>query len=854
MAKQLVVVESPAKARTINRILGGAYTVRASMGHVRDLPERRLGVRIEDGFRPDYETLPDRAKTVRELQAAARGVASVYLAPDQDREGEAIAWHLKAVLAEAEPKARFVRVTYNEITAPAIRRAFEQPGEIDENKVNAQQARRILDRLVGYKVSKIVARQVRGGSSAGRVQSVALRLVCEREAAIEGFTPEEYWLIGARVAKQVDPRDPFEVRLARIDGEKAHVGSSEAAARVRKDLEKRDLRVAAVHRRELRRRPMPPFITSTLQQAASSVCGFSPSRTMRIAQGLYEGVDLGSGPVGLITYMRTDSVAIAATAQEAARAVIAGKFGADYLPPKPPAYRSRAAAQEAHEAIRPTDPARLPEDLAARLTPEQAKLYRLIWQRFLASQMAPAVIARRTAEIEAVPPAPVASDSPVGEVTAYLFRATASEVLFPGHLRVTGEGGKGPRRRDDGERGAETEEEIEALPPLEPGEMLDLKEWTEAQKFTQPPARYSEASLVRALEANGIGRPSTYAQTLATLQNRKYVAIEKRQLRPTETGRAVNAFLTDRLDALFNVRFTAEMEEDLDRVERGEVEWTAMLARFYEAFDPWLRAARAARVAPGQVDRLLAALEGVREWAPERRRGKRVYSDREFVASLRAQVAEGKALTERQVDALRKTAWRYRDQVPALVEDAAGFGLDELSEEDRKAGDPPRDETKAKLELLRSVEFDPPRTVRDRTYDDAAFVSSLREQVESGKRLSERQVQTLDTLVQRYGPRIEGFAEMRERLGLASGTEGEGSAQGAAIEALLRELEAVTEWKPPVTKGKRVWNDREFFESLREQYRVRRSLSPRQVAALGRMAARYRRGGSRRGEGKTAGD
>jgi len=317
MAEQLVIVESPAKAKTIHRLLGGKYRIKASMGHVRDLPDNRLGVNVADGFRPEYVELESRKKVIAELRSAAKTAEAVYLAPDPDREGEAIAWHLKAVLQDLVPENRFYRVTYNEITPTAIRQAFDAVSRIDAPRVDSQQARRVLDRLVGFKISKLVRRQVKGGSSAGRVQSVALRLVCERENEIDRFTPEEYWILGARVAKRVDPKDPFFIRLARVGGEKAEIGSSEEAEQVRRDLEERSLRVCDIKRRELRRRPMPPFITSSLQQAGARLCGYSPSRTMRIAQGLYEGVDFGDGPTGLITYMRTDSVAVASSAQAA---------------------------------------------------------------------------------------------------------------------------------------------------------------------------------------------------------------------------------------------------------------------------------------------------------------------------------------------------------------------------------------------------------------------------------------------------------------------------------------------------------------------------------------------------------
>ena len=402
-AKYLVIVESPAKAKTINKILGKDYLVKASMGHVRDLPEKSLGVDVEHGFEPRYEAIRGRGKTVAELKAAAEGAERVYLAPDPDREGEAIAWHLKEMLKDKVPGDRFQRVTYNEITAPAIRAAFAHPGEINMRRVDSQQARRILDRVVGYKVSPHLWQRIHGARSAGRVQSVALRLVCEREAEIRAFKPEPYWVVGVKAAKREAEAVPFTARLWRVAGKKADIRDEAKAAALMAELKKRGLRVKDVLRKEVSKHAPPPFITSSLQQAASGALGFSPSRTMRIAQKLYEGVSIGgAAATGLITYMRTDSTAVAATAQEAARKVIASRYGEAFLPAKPNVYKNRSSAQEAHEAIRPTDPARLPEQVKDALEPDELKLYTLIWRRFMASQMAPARIGLRTAELEAV--------------------------------------------------------------------------------------------------------------------------------------------------------------------------------------------------------------------------------------------------------------------------------------------------------------------------------------------------------------------------------------------------------------------------------------------------------------------
>ncbi len=428
MGKNLVIVESPAKAKTINKILGKDFIVKASMGHVRDLPQKKLGVDIENDFTPEYVTLKGRQKIVQELTQAAKGVDGVYLAPDPDREGEAIAWHLVEALKKKLSPDQFFRVTYNEITAPAIRHAFSNPSEIDNKKVDAQQARRVLDRIVGYKVSPLLWRRIKGGSSAGRVQSVALRLVCEREQEIESFVPKEYWLLGANTCKQVDHRDPFEIRLVKIDGENPEIGSAEQAEHIEKDLEGRTLKVSEIKLREISKKARAPYITSTLQQAASTLLGYNPSRTMSIAQRLYEGLD----GVGLITYMRTDSVSIAKEAQGACLKFVEETFGNEYVPGKPNFFKSKSSAQEAHEAIRPTDVGRTPEALKSVLQPEELKLYKIIWERFVASQMAPARIAQRSVDIDAI------STEEKKDKTSYLFRVSTSDILFPGYMKVAG--------------------------------------------------------------------------------------------------------------------------------------------------------------------------------------------------------------------------------------------------------------------------------------------------------------------------------------------------------------------------------------------------------------------------------
>jgi DNA topoisomerase-1 len=827
MAKNLVIVESPAKAKTINKILGADYMVRASMGHVRDLPEKGLGVDIENGFKPKYVTIKSREKVLRELKEAAEKAQRVFLAPDPDREGEAIAWHLMHALKSKVPEDRFCRVTYNEITASAIRKAFSEPGRIDQHKVDSQQARRILDRLVGYIVSPLLWRRIRGAMSAGRVQSVALRLVCEREREIEQFKPEEFWLVGARVRKEVEPRTPFEIRLVKINGEKTNVNTGGEAARLREDVEGRKLVVSDVSEREVSKRPWPPFITSTLQQSASSVLGFAPAYTMKLAQKLYEGVDLGEGqgPVGLITYMRTDSVHVSSEAQSACRDLIREQFGADFLPDKAPVYRSKESAQEAHEAIRPTDVRRRPEDVESALNPDELKLYRLIWNRFVASQMAPARWRRRTVDIEALPDE--------RRKTAYLFRVSASDLLFPGYMRVTGAEEARSKRSENGEE--DEAAEAEALPPLEKGEPLEWLEWLQEQKFTQPPPRYTEAALIKALEEDGVGRPSTYAQILSTLLARKYVTKEKRALKPTDMGRQVNDFLVRHLGRLFDVKFTAGMEEKLDRIESGAVDWAVMLREFYEELAAWVEQAKGPPADPDKVRQLLDLLARVKEWDPPRKKGKRTYSDEKFAASIRDQLAEGKPISGAQWEALQRLAARYSEQVPEIRAQADALGLKEALESAAQAAEPPSEATLRKLELLEKVEFHEPRQVGRRTFDDRAFVESLRKQVQSGRRLSEKQIHHLDRILVRYAGQVPGFAEMAGDLKMETPVQAKDEESGP----LLALLENVKDWKPAVQRGKRLWDDRKFYDSLLQQYRRQKRLSPRQVAALKKLAARY---------------
>ncbi len=572
---KLVIVESPAKARTVGRFLGKGYTVKASVGHVRDLLRSRLSVDVDNDFEPKYRVPNEKRSVVKELAAVADKSAEVYLATDPDREGEAIAWHLSEVL-DLEPE-RLRRVVFHEITDGAVSEAFAHPREINMDLVDAQQARRILDRLVGYKLSPLLWRKVRSRLSAGRVQSVALRLIVEREREIENFVPEEYWTIEAELMaqKERDEKKPriFTARLARIRGEDVVLNTEEDVKPILDELEKALYVVSKAKEGQRRRNPSAPYTTSTMQQEASRKLRFSARKTMRIAQQLYEGIELKDGETtGLITYMRTDSTNVSPVAQQEARDFISKRYGSEFLPPEPPIYKTKAkGAQEAHEAVRPTGVLRTPDDLKNELSRDQYRLYDLIWRRFVSSQMEPAVYDTRSVEILA------GSE----EEKPYLFRASGSVLRFPGFLIVYEE------TADEDE----VQERVQQVPKLKVKDLLDLLRLLPEQHFTQPPPHYRDASLIRDLEANGIGRPSTYAPILATLQQRGYVSRRKRQIFATETGFLVNDILVEHFPDLINVDFTARMEEQLDEVAEGDQEWVTIMREFYQPFAETLKKA-----------------------------------------------------------------------------------------------------------------------------------------------------------------------------------------------------------------------------------------------------------------------
>src|SRR3989454_1954415 len=566
MGRSLVIVESPAKAKTINKYLGRNYSVKASLGHVKDLPKKDLGIDVENGFEPTYEVIPGKTKVVAELKKAGKEADAINLAADPDREGEAICAHLAEVLATNKTQRKKVfRVLFNEITPKAIKAAFEKPGQIDLRLVDAQQARRVLDRLVGYKISPLLWDKVRRGLSAGRVQTVALRLIVERERDIRAFVPKEYWTIHALLAAGEPPA--FEAKLAKYKGEDIEISNEAEAQKVVAAVEPARWQVASVTKKEKRRHPAPPFTTSKLQQVAYNRLRYTAKRTMMLAQRLYEGVELGEeGSVGLITYMRTDSVKVSDDALAQVRELIGSSYGAKYLPEKPNFYKSKKDAQEAHEAIRPTDTMRTPEEVRKYLEDDLFKLYQLIWQRFVASQMLPALFDQTTIDIAA------------GD---YTFRATGSVLKFDGYLAVY----QAAKEDEETEKGDEADAEGRNLPRVAEGETLRLEKIRPEQHFTEPPPHYTEATLVKELEEKGIGRPSTYATIISTIVEREYVSKDQGRFAPTMLGEKVSELLVKSFEDIFDVGFTARMEVELDEIEEGKLPWKQSVKTFYDRFE-----------------------------------------------------------------------------------------------------------------------------------------------------------------------------------------------------------------------------------------------------------------------------
>ena len=815
MGKKLLIVESPAKAKTIAKYLGSDFVVKSSVGHIRDLPKENGAIKVvEKGpgaweFVPSYVVSEGKEKVVSELKAAVKASSEIYLASDPDREGEAIAWHLKEVLGPVAGDKPFRRVTYNEITKSAVLKAVAEPRDIDMPLVDAQQARRILDRLVGYKVSPLLWKNISCANnrslSAGRVQSVALRLLVERQREIDGFKPETYFLMGVEARKPADEKS-FVAKLAKLDGKKPEIRSRDAANNVLLDLADAGLAVADVKAQPKVRHALPPFTTSTLQQAASSVLGFSPGKTMKLAQALYEQ--------GRITYMRTDSVNVSEQARAAAKEFIVSACGPEYYPEKPNFFKSKADAQGAHEAIRPTDVALTPK--TASLEPAALKLYDLIWRRFVASQMADAKTTVKTILVKAVKPA-IAHD--------YVFSASATVIDFEGFLKVMKLSLK--KKGADGEDDADSDE-VAYLPNVSVGDKLEAVRWISDEKQTKGPVHYSEASLIKALEENGVGRPSTYAATIETLKTREYAKTEKKKLVPLERGILVCDWLVKKLDSLFNVGYTAQMESELDKVaEKGEP-MNQMLSEFYARFLKEVGACAEPPPDRSKFEFVFGLLDQVRTWKPAKKVGKRIYDDKAFFESVKEQAAGGqRPLSGRQLEFLVKMAVQYADQIPQCESQLKEAGLGAGASLVQKA-DP---------EL---VKFCFETMDRIGGMMENPFLKSLYEQFEKGRGLSPKQFGILARAVGENAGALENCEQVRAKLAEFVPGGFAPKAEDPSIPSLLKLFDDVTEWRPAAKKGKKVYDDHEFVRSLADQYSRRHSLSSRQIAALKRVATIYK--------------
>ena len=822
MDKKLLIVESPAKAKTIGKYLGPEFTVKSSVGHIRDLPKENGAIRIDKTgdeswtFTPKYEISEGKEKVVSELKSAVKSSSEVYLASDPDREGEAIAWHLKEVLEPVAGKKPFHRVTYNEITKNAVLKAVAEPRDIDMPLVDAQQARRILDRIVGYKVSPLLWKNIACANnrslSAGRVQSVALRLLVERQREIDAFKPETYFLMGVEAKKRGSANGKFVAKLARIDGEKPNVRDRQTADTTLLDLADAELEVVDLKAQPKMRHALPPFTTSTMQQAASSVLSFSPGKTMKLAQSLYEQ--------GRITYMRTDSVNVSEQARAAAKEYVTATFGGEFYPESPNFFKSKADAQGAHEAIRPTDVMLTPERAAENgMDAAELKLYGLVWKRFVASQMADAKTTVRTVSLAARKPA-LAHD--------YLFTASATEIDFEGFLKVMNLSLK--KKRPDGEEDDDDTDEVAALPPLSNGETLDAVRWLADEKQTKGPSHYSEASLIKALEENGVGRPSTYAATIETLKAREYAKTEKKKLVPLERGILVCDWLVKKLDSLFSVGYTAKMEAELDKVESDGEPMDAMLSEFYAKFLKAVESCKEPAPDKEKFEIVFSLLDQVKEWKEPKTVGKRTYDDKAFVESVRTQFDTGKPLSSRQLEYLVRMALMYSSQIPDCEATLKEHGIAGSQAQKAETVDP---------ELVKWC-FDTADRIVGLMRNP--FLKSLRDQTERGRGLSQKQFAILVKAVGENAAGLDDCDEIRAKLseyvsGGFSPIQREGE---SVVPRLIALVGKVTEWRPSSKKGRKTYDDKAFVQSLVDQFERRRSLSPRQVMALRRVIVAYK--------------
>lgn len=822
---KLIIVESPAKAKTIGKIMGKEFNVMASKGHIRDLPKDTLAIDVNNNYKPRYEISHDREAIINGLVSAAKKSDEIFLAPDPDREGEAIAWHLKEVLSEKleNKELPFRRVQYNEITPSAVRKAFAAPGEINMPRVDAQQARRLLDRIVGYKISPFLGKSLGSNNlSAGRVQTVALRLVCERDAEIAAFIPTPYWIFSGMFSKLVEPKTPFKATLKSINGKKADIKDEALQQQIQEVLNTCKYKLADLKTTTEKKSTKPPFKTSTLQQAASNAFGFSPSATMQIAQKLYEGVELKEeGTVGLITYMRTDSVAVSNDAREAARRYICQTYGEQYFYGKN--FTNSKNAQAAHECIRPTDPMRTPEHVKDVLNDRDLKLYTLIWSRFIASQMADVVYEQLTAYI----------DTEAAGSDVYTFSASARKLIFDGFTKLM----KEKPRKQESENEDGDEEFLDGLPPLEIGEYLAPvgAPPKSERKENKPPYRFNEASLIQELERNGIGRPSTYATIIKTLNDRRYVEKEGKAMHATELGVEVNNVLIKYFPELFNVKFTASMEEELDKIEESQTEWTSMIDQFFKKLEEWLAQARGS-VNPEVVKAVLALMANIENWAKPIRTGRNSFSEQRFLkdiqaclepASSDAEQKRSRSVTERQFKTLIDIAYRYKNEIPSLEQKLAEIGVEYKPEE------PVAPDEK----VLKLFEVMDKTGIPDEK--DKSFVESLKNWVKGGRSLTAKQQYRLEMIFNGMHDKVVNFSqEMCVDLGV--GYKPVEKVDTSKVEDLLTALSKVANWRQPSKRGKHVFNDYDFYTSVQQQFSNNKVLSDRQLSCLDRMVATYK--------------
>ena len=820
---KLIIVESPAKAKTIGKIMGKEFNVMASKGHIRDLPKDTLAIDVSNNYKPRYEISQDREAIINSLVSAAKKSDEIFLAPDPDREGEAIAWHLKEVLSEKleNKKLPFRRVQYNEITPSAVRKAFAAPGEINMPRVDAQQARRLLDRIVGYKISPFLGKSLGSSNlSAGRVQTVALRLVCERDAEIAAFIPTPYWIFSGMFSKLVEPKTPFKATLKSINGKKADIKDEALQQKIQDILNTCKYKLVDLKTTTEKKSTRPPFKTSTLQQAASNAFGFSPSATMQIAQKLYEGVELkDEGTVGLITYMRTDSVAVSNDARDAAHRYITQTFGENYFNGKN--FSNAKNAQAAHECIRPTDPMRTPEHVKGVLSERDLKLYTLIWTRFIASQMADVVYEQLTAFI----------DTEAASPDVYTFTASARKLIFDGFTKLI----KEKPRKQENENDEGDEEFLDGLPPLTVGEYLQPvgAPPKSERKENKPPYRFNEASLIQELERNGIGRPSTYATIIKTLNDRRYVEKEGKAMHATELGVEVNSVLIKYFPELFNVKFTASMEEELDKIEESQAEWTSMIDTFFKKLEEWLSQARGA-VKPEVVKAVLELMANIENWVKPIRTGRHSFSEQRFLKDIKACLEptekdqkRSRSVTERQFKTLIDIAYRYKGEIPGLEEKLAEIGVEYKPEEPAAPDE----------KVLKLFEVMDQAGIPDEK--DKAFVDSLKNWVNGGRVLTAKQQYRLQMIFNGMHDKVSNFSpELCSDLGLEY--KPVEKVDTSKVEDMLTALSKVANWRQPAKHGKRVFNDYDFYTSVQQQFSNNKVLSDRQISCLDRLVVTYK--------------